>query len=49
MGTVSSAKVVAIPIMAKPPEPATEVATETTAEATVKASPAASDLPAPAA
>ena len=37
MGTVSSAKVVAIPIMAKPPEPTTAVATEATAETTVKA------------
>jgi NitT/TauT family transport system permease protein len=44
MGTVSSAKVIAIPIMAKPPEPATEVATE----ATAKASPVTSDVSAPA-
>jgi NitT/TauT family transport system permease protein len=48
MGTVSSAKVVAIPIMAKPPEPTTAVATEATAETTVKALPSVSDLPAPA-
>ena len=33
MGTVSSAKVIAIPIMEKPPEPATEVATEASAKA----------------
>ena len=44
MGTVSSAKVIAIPIMDKRPEPATEVATETTA----KASPVTAHLPAPA-
>ena len=44
MGTVSSAKVIAIPIMEKRPEPATEVATETTA----KASPVTAHLPAPA-
>ena len=33
MGTVSSAKVIAIPIMEKRPEPEAEVATETAAKA----------------
>ena len=44
MGTVSSAKVIAIPIMEKRPEPAAEVAPETTA----KALPVTANLPAPA-
>ena len=44
MGTVSSAKVIAMPSMEQRPEPAKEVA----AEATAKASPALPDLPAPA-
>ena len=48
MGTTASAKIIAIPIMEKPPEPATPVAAETTAKVTANTSPAASDLPVPA-
>ena len=43
MGTTASAKIIAIPIMEKPPEPATSVVTEVPAQAP----PATSDLPAP--
>ena len=48
MGTTASAKIIAIPIMEKPPEPATPVAAEATAKVTANASPAAPDLPVPA-
>ena len=48
MGTTASAKIIAIPIMEKPPEPATPVAAEATAKVTANASPAISDLPVPA-
>jgi NitT/TauT family transport system permease protein len=47
MGTTASAKIIAIPIMEKPPEPATPVAVEAPAKVTANASPATSDLPAP--
>lgn len=43
MGTTASAKIIAMPMMEKPPEPATPVATETTAKALV----AVSELPTP--
>src|SRR5712671_4601942 len=45
MGTVSSAKIIAIPIMEKRPEPAKEVVTETAATALPETT---ADLPAPA-
>jgi NitT/TauT family transport system permease protein len=48
VGTTASAKIIAIPIMEKPPEPATPVAAEATAKVTANTSPAASDLPVPA-
>jgi NitT/TauT family transport system permease protein len=48
VGTTASAKIIAIPIMEKPPEPAISVAAEAAAKAVEKASPAAPDLPAPA-
>jgi len=48
VGTTASAKIIAIPIMEKPPEPATPVAAEATAKVTANASPAISDLPVPA-
>ena len=44
MGTTASAKIIAIPIMNKPTEPATTVTTE----APDNASPAASEVPVPA-
>ena len=47
MGTTASAKIIAIPIMEKPPEPATSVVAEVAAKVTASAAPAAPDLPVP--
>ena len=48
MGTTARAKIIAIPIMEKPPEPETPAAAEATAKVTADTSPVDSDLPAPA-
>src|SRR5690242_16052806 len=45
MGTTASAKIIAIPIMEKPPEPAPTVATEALPEPLEKVTPVALDVP----